>query len=86
MADLLTKREKGAVDAAALRAQVATFKAQRIKTCGHLLKLYTISIFMTADFRLRSRFRRKEYWGQLPLNESVRKALEDVMFDLGAQG
>lgn len=40
MADLLVKREKGAIDAASLRSQIAVFKSQRIKTCGHLLKLY----------------------------------------------
>ena len=83
MADLLLKREKGALDTAALRSQIAVFKAQRIKTCGHLLKLYLSLRLISCFNTILCSFRRKEYWTQLPLNETVRRALEDVMFDLG---
>lgn len=44
MAELLLKREKGTLDAVALRAQIAVFKSQRIRTCGHLLKLFVVTL------------------------------------------
>jgi len=66
MLSLLITREGSAIDANAARAQIRAFKAQRIKTCGHLLKIY----------------RRKEYWSQLEFDASVKKNFEDVMFDL----